>query len=80
MQHVQTRAITVVDLETDPRRALDHLHIVVDDGHIHVARQQRLAGNLAEAAKADQQHAAGQAVGLVHAVHVHPPSTAPPRR
>ncbi|KAG1255145.1 hypothetical protein G6F68_010511 [Rhizopus microsporus] len=71
MQHVQTRAITVVDLETEPRRALDHLHIVVDDGHIHVARHQRLAGNLAEAAKADQQHAAGQAVGLVHAVHVH---------
>ena len=68
MQHIQAGAVAVVDLESEALGVMDHVHVVVDDGHIHIARQQRLTRHLAEATEADQQHAAGQAVGFFNAI------------
>ena len=69
MQHVQAGAIAVIDLETEFFRAADHVDVVVDDGHVHVARKQRLAHHLAEAAEANDQHAAAQVIRFLHPVH-----------
>ena len=67
MQYVQPRAVAIIDLETEIGGRLDHLDIIVDDRDVDAAQQQRLAGDLAEAAEADDQHAAGQAIGDVDA-------------
>ena len=68
MQDVEPRAVAVIDLEAEIGGRLDHLDIVVDDRDVDAAQQQRLAGDLAEAAEADDQHAAGQPVGDLDAV------------
>ena len=68
VQDVEPRAVAVIDLEAEIGRGLDHLDVVVDDRDVDAAQQQRLAGDLAEAAEADDEHAAGQAVGDVDAV------------
>ncbi|AJQ85520.1 hypothetical protein ATY48_10350 [Xanthomonas oryzae pv. oryzae] len=47
---------------------MHHLDVVVDDGHSHVARQQRLTGDLPEAPEADDQVAAGLPAGFFHAI------------
>jgi hypothetical protein len=64
-QHIQTGAVAVIDLEAELAGGLDHLDIVVDDGDVHVARQQRLGDDLGEAAEADDQDALAQTLGLV---------------
>ena len=68
MQDVEPRAVAVVDLEAEIGGRADHLDVDVDDRDVDAARQQRLAGDLAEAAEADDQHAAAQAVGDLDAV------------
>ena len=50
------------------RRRPDHLDVVVDDRDVDAAGQQRLAGDLAEAAEADDQRRAAEAVGDLDAV------------
>ena len=68
VQYVEARAVAVIDLEAEGRRRLDHLDVVVDDRDVDAAQQQRLADDLAEAAEADDQHAAAEAVGEIDAV------------
>ena len=59
VQDVEPRAVAVIDLEAELGRRLDHLDVVVDDRRRRCPRsEQRLAGDLAEAAEADDQHAA----------------------
>ena len=62
-QHVEPRAVAVVDLEAEARRGPDHLGVGVDDRHVDAAGEQRLARHLAEAAEADDQRLAGEPVG-----------------
>ena len=57
-EHVESRAISKVDLESELLRRFDHLEVVVDGGHVHPFGQQHLTQNLAEPAEADEQHRA----------------------
>ena len=68
-QHVQARAIPVVDLEAEIAGGADHVDVRVDDRDVDVTRQQRLADHLPEAAEADDQYATGEARRLLDAVH-----------
>ena len=68
-QHIEPRAVAVVDLEAEAPRHPDHLGVGIDDRHVHLAGQQHLARDLAEAAEADDQSRAAEAVRDLDAVH-----------
>ena len=57
-EHVEPRAVAVVDLEAETRRGPDHLGVGVDDRHVDAAGEERLARHLAEAAETDDQRLA----------------------
>ena len=64
-QHVEPRAVAVIDLEAEAAGDLDHLGIEVDRGHVDILGEQVLRHDLPEAAEADHQHGAGRAVEIV---------------
>ena len=68
-QDVEPGAVAVVDLEAEVAGDADHLGVGVDDRDVDAAREQRLARDLAEAAEADDQHAAVQILGGIDALH-----------
>ena len=57
-QHVEPRAVAVIDLEAEAAGRLDHLGVVVDGGDVDAFGEQALRHDLAEAAEADEQHRA----------------------
>ena len=71
LQDVQPRAIAVIDLEAKGPGGADHLGVDVDGGNRVAARQDGLAHDLAEAAKADDKDIARQPVRPIHAVFGH---------
>ena len=78
-QHVEPRAVAVIDLEAEPAGDLDHLGIVVDGGDVDVLGEQVLRHDLAEAAEADHQHRAARAVEIVGLALVAPREAAQQR-
>lgn len=57
-QHVQPRAIAVVDAGAEAGGGLNLLHVGIDDRQPDPAREQHLRRHLADAAEADEEHAA----------------------
>ncbi len=64
-QHIEPRAVAVIDLEAEPGRGLDHLRIVVEGGDVDAFREQALRHDLAESAESDEQSRAAHAVEIV---------------
>ncbi len=64
-QHVEPRAVAVIDLEAEPAGDLDHLGIEIDRGHVDFLGEQILRHDLPEAAEADDQHGAACSVEIV---------------
>ena len=64
-QHVEPRAVAVVDLEAESPGDLDHVGVEVDRGHVDLLGEQVLRHDLPEAAEADDQHGAARAVEIV---------------
>jgi hypothetical protein len=69
VEDVEPPPVAVIDLEAEIGRSSDHLHVVLDDGNVEAARQERLARHLCETAEADQEHIAFQTVGFLDAIH-----------
>ena len=59
-QHVEARAVAVIDLKAEASRVADALHILVDHRRLDALRQQDLVDDLPEAAEADHEDAAFQ--------------------
>ena len=57
-QHVETRAVAVIDLKAEAPRRADLVGVAVDGGHVYAARHQELRHHLPEAAEADDEHPA----------------------
>src|SRR2546427_786495 len=58
---MSARAVAEVDLEAVGLGVADHVGVVVDDGQLGATGQRPLAGDLAHAAEADDQHEIGRA-------------------
>jgi hypothetical protein len=69
-QHIEPRAVAVIDLEAEFAGGLDHLDVHVDDGDVDVAGQQRLGHDLGEAAETDDQDPLAQVLGMIDALGV----------
>ena len=78
-QHVEPGAVAIVDLEAEAGGGPDHVGVGIDDRDVDLAGEQRLARHLAEAAEADDQRLAGEAVRLVDAVEALPLRQQPAR-
>ena len=66
-QHVEPRAVAVIDLEAEAAGDLDHVGVEVDRRHVDPLGEQKLRHDLSEPAEADHQHGAvrvGEVVGL----------------
>ena len=57
-QHVEPRAVPVVDLEPEGAGVVDATGVAVEQRHLAGARLQHLRGDLADAPEADQEHRA----------------------
>jgi hypothetical protein len=69
VQDVEAGAVAVVELEAEAAGLADAVGRGVDDRDVDAAGEQRLGGDLAEAAEADHERPAVQAVGRVDAIH-----------
>ena len=64
-QHVEPRAVAVIDLEAEAAGDLDHVGIEIDGGHVDLLGEQILRHDLPETAEADHQHGGVRAVEVV---------------
>src|SRR5690606_20396744 len=57
VEDIEPGAVAIIDLEAESRRGADHFDVIVDDRYVDAAQEQRLADDLSETAKADDEHA-----------------------